>query len=218
MDGAFWMALFHILMIDLVLSGDNAIVIGMACRGLPSRQRRTAVLWGTGGAVLLRAFLTGMATWLLAIPLVKLVGGLLLCWISWKLLREEEAETSEVMVARTLGGAIKTIILADFIMSLDNVLAIGGAAHGDVILVVIGLGVSIPLLMIGSAFVVRLLNRFPLLLYAGAGILMYTAVRMCLEDASLATWTGEWTAVHGWIAAGMSILIPLAARLKSLRG
>ena len=127
----FWLGLVHIFMIDLVLSSDNAVIIGMACRGLPLRERSRAVLYGTIGAVVLRVGLTGVTTWMLDIPLVKAIGGGLLLWIAVKLMVNHQEETTEVAHNQTIGQAVRTIILADFVMSLDNVLAVGGAAHGD---------------------------------------------------------------------------------------
>jgi YjbE family integral membrane protein len=182
MDEQFWLGFVQILLIDLVLSSDNAVVIGMACRGLPPQAQRKAVLYGTVGAIVLRVMLTGMTTWMLDIPLMKAIGGALLLWIAFKLMLSAEEETSEVAYSRTVSQAVKTIILADFIMSLDNVLAVGGAAHGDMMLVLFGLGLSIPLLMWGSAWIARLMNRFSVLVSIGSGILAYTATHMCLED------------------------------------
>ncbi|WP_139491322.1 TerC family protein [Brevibacillus dissolubilis] len=199
MDGGFWIAFFHIFMIDLVLSGDNAVVIGMACRGLPPKEQKKAVLYGTVGAVVLRVLLTTMATWMLDIPLVKAIGGLLLLWIAFKLIIGDEEETNDVAYSKSLGQAVKTIILADFIMSLDNVLAVGGAAHGNLMLVLFGLGFSIPLLMWGSSMVARLINRFPALVYIGSGILSFTALEMCLEDPYVWEIANTYIWNHAWV-------------------
>lgn len=207
MDGQFWVGFLQIMLIDLVLSSDNAVVIGMACRGLPPQKQRQAILYGTIGAILLRVGLTGLTTWMLDIPLVKAVGGLLLLWIAFSLLIEKDAETSEVAYSRSLGQAVKTIILADFIMSLDNVLAVGGAAHGDMTLVLFGLGFSIPLLMWGSAWIARILGRFPSLVYVGAAILAYTAAEMCLEDPYIWKLTNPLIFNHGWMPLLVSLLI-----------
>lgn len=185
MDGSYWISFINIIVIDLVLSGDNAVVIGMACRGLAPKQQRLAILYGTLGAVLLRIGLTAMATWMLHIPFLKLIGGLMLLWIAMKITMQREEETADVAYSRNLSQAIKTIILADFIMSLDNVLAVGGAAKGELGLVLFGLGLSIPLLMWGSALIARMINRFPVILYVGSAILAYTAAQMCMEDPYL---------------------------------
>jgi len=182
MDAGFWLSFVQILLIDLVLSSDNAVLIGMACRGLAPQQRRRAVLYGTLGAVLLRIGLTGMATWMLEIPLLKAAGGILLLWIAARLMLDEAAESSDVTSGKNTVQAIKTIILADFVMSLDNVLAVGGAARGELLLVLFGLGLSIPLLMWGSTLVARLIDRYPLLLLIGTAVLAYTAFSMLAED------------------------------------
>ncbi|WP_432774570.1 TerC family protein [Brevibacillus gelatini] len=210
----FWLGLVHIFMIDLVLSSDNAVIIGMACRGLPPRERSRAVLYGTMGAVVLRIVLTGVTTWMLDIPLVKAIGGGLLLWIAVKLMVSNEEETTEVAQNQTIGQAVKTIILADFVMSLDNVLAVGGAAHGDLWLVLLGLGMSIPLLMWGSAWVARLMNRFPGLVIIGGGVLAFTAVDMCLEDPYVWKWINPLLLNHMWLPAIASVAIMLWGRMK----
>lgn len=199
MDGQFWIGFLQIFLIDLVLSGDNAVVIGMACRGLPPKERKRAIYIGSLGAILLRILLTGLTAWMLEIPLVKAIGGLLLLWIAWKLMYGEPEETTEVSPHGNMGQAIKTIILADFVMSLDNVLAVGGAADGDWLLIIIGLGLSIPLLMWGSAFVARLLNRFPSLALLGGGVLVYTAAEMILEDPYVWKVLNPLLWNHSWI-------------------
>jgi len=213
MDGDFWVSFFNIFMIDLVLSGDNAIVIGMACRGLPHKQQRIAVFYGTLGAVLLRVGLTSMATWMLDIPLIKAVGGGLLLWIAMKLLFLNGEESSDVTRSQNVGQAVKTIILADFIMSLDNVLAVGGAAHGDLFLVMFGLGLSIPLLVWGSRLVARLMERFTVLLYAGAGILAYTASQMCLEDPYIWKLANPYILNMNWLPTLMALALVCTASL-----
>ncbi|WP_035295551.1 TerC family protein [Brevibacillus thermoruber] len=199
MDGQFWLGFVHIFLIDVVLSSDNAVVIGMACRRLPERERRRAVLYGTLGAIVLRVALTGMTTWMLDIPLVKAVGGLLLLWIACKLILGGQEETIEVKYGGDVGQAVKTILLADFVMSLDNVLAVGGAAHGDIVLVILGLGMSIPLLMWGSAWISRLMNRFHGLVIAGGGVLAYTAADMCLEDPYVWKVLNPLLLNHAWL-------------------
>ncbi|TRY24301.1 TerC family protein [Brevibacillus sp. LEMMJ03] len=199
MDGQFWLGFVHIFLIDVVLSSDNAVVIGMACRRLPERERRRAVLYGTLGAIVLRVALTGMTTWMLDIPLVKAVGGLLLLWIACKLILGGQEETIEVKYGGNVGQAVKTILLADFVMSLDNVLAVGGAAHGDIALVILGLGMSIPLLMWGSAWISRLMNRFHGLVIAGGGVLAYTAADMCLEDPYVWKVLNPLLLNHAWL-------------------
>lgn len=214
MEEHFWLGLVHIFMIDLVLSSDNAIVIGMACRGLPKKERGKAVLYGTLLAVILRILLTSMTTWMLDIPLVKAVGGMLLLWIACKLMMGEQEEMTEISHNQTVGQAVRTILLADFVMSLDNVLAVGGAAHGDLRLVILGLVMSIPLLMWGSAWVARLMNRFRSLVIIGGGLLSFTAVDMCLEDPYVWKWINPFMFNHMWLPVIVAGLVMLWGRMK----
>ncbi|GGE23226.1 hypothetical protein GCM10011571_26650 [Marinithermofilum abyssi] len=182
MDMHFWIGFFNIIVLDLVLSGDNAVVIGMASRKLPEEQRKKAIILGTAAAVLLRVALTLIAVWLLQVPLLKAFGGVLLLWIAVKLLLEEDEVEDDLDVGQGLKAAVKTIIIADVVMSLDNVLAVAGAAHGDFFLVLFGLALSIPILMWGSKVVATLMNTLPWLTYVGAGILGYTAGQLLVED------------------------------------
>ncbi len=180
-DTEFWIGFFNIIIIDLILSGDNAVIIGMAARNLPEAQRKKAILIGAGAAVFLRAALTAIAAYLLNIPLLMTVGGLLLLWIAVKLLVEQEEE-SHVTVGTNMRNAVKTIIIADVVMSLDNVLAVAGAAHGNFYLILFGLALSIPIIMWGSKLVANILNRFPWLVYVGSAILGYTAGDLIVGD------------------------------------
>ena len=173
--------LMGIVIIDLVLSGDNAIVIGMAARRLSPRQRRMAIILGGAGAIGLRVLFAAMAALLLRIPLLQAAGGFLLVWIAWKLLREE-GSGHDVAESGSLVGALKTIILADVIMSLDNILAIAGVSHGDVGLLLFGLLLSMPLILFGSGLIAAIMNRAPWLTLVGAGILAWTAGKMVVED------------------------------------
>lgn len=170
-----------IVLIDLVLSGDNAVVIGMAARRLSPENRRRAILWGGFGAIGLRILFTALAALLLGVPYLQAIGGLLLLWIAYRLLRPH-VEGAHVGEAGSLGEAIRTIVLADVVMSLDNILAVGGAAHGNLWLLLFGLFLSIPIILLGSEVVARLLGRFPILIYVGAFVLIQTAVGMVLED------------------------------------
>jgi YjbE family integral membrane protein len=181
MDLKFWVGFFNIIILDLILSGDNAVVIGMAARNLPEQQRKKAIFFGAGAAILLRATLTAVATYLLEIPLLMTMGGLLLLWIALKLLLEED-EGPHVSVGTTLASAIKTIIIADVVMSLDNVVAVAASAHGNVFLVLFGLALSIPIIMWGSGLVAKVMNRIPWLMYVGSAILGYTAGSLIVED------------------------------------
>lgn len=210
----FWLGLVHIFMIDLVLSSDNAVVIGMACRGLPRNERKRAILYGTLGAILLRIVLTGMTTWMLDIPLVKAIGGLLLLWIACKLMLGENEELADVSHNQTIGQAVRTIIVADFVMSLDNVLAVGGAAHGDLWLVLLGLAMSIPLLMWGSVWIARVMNRFPSMVIIGGGILTFTAVDMCLQDPYIWKWVNPLLLNHMWLPVLAAVVVMFWGRMK----
>ncbi len=179
-------ALITIIIADLLLAGDNALVIGMACRGLPARQKRRAMLWGVGGAVVLRIIFTALVTWLLSIPLLQAIGGALLAWIAVKLLtQKEEININAADDTTSFYSAVKTIILADAVMSLDNVLAVAGAAHGSIPLVVFGLLLSVPIVIFGSQMVSLLVERYPVLLFGGAGVLAWTAGKMLMEDAMI---------------------------------
>ncbi|MEK4359152.1 TerC family protein [Paenibacillus sp. FSL M7-1455] len=174
--------LVQILMINLVLSGDNAVVIALASKNLPPRQRKQAVWWGTLGAVALRCVLTFVAVLLLKIPFVQAGGGALLFWIAYKLLADDK-EDVRMGDSASMWKAVRSILAADFIMSLDNVLALAGVANGDLALLVIGIAISIPIVVFGSNLIVGLLHRYPVLVYLGAGILGYTAGEMLLQDS-----------------------------------
>lgn len=174
-------SILAIVVIDLVLSGDNAVVIGLAARSLSPENRRRAIVFGGAGAVILRIIFTAMAVFLLSVPYLKAAGGLLLFYIAYRLVRPQRSH-SDVAAAGSLREAIQTIVLADVVMSLDNILAVGGAAHGDIRLLLFGLVLSIPILLLGAEVVARLLGRFPILVYVGCIILIYTAVDMVLED------------------------------------
>lgn len=170
-----------IMLINIVLSGDNAVVIAMASRELSPAQRKQSVRWGSIGAVMLRLVLTVVAVYLLEVPFLQAIGSLLLFYIAIKLL-SDHGDTRDIQEAATLSGAIRTIIIADFVMSLDNVLAIAAVAGGELLLTVIGVSLSIPLIVWGSTMIMRLLDRFPVLVYLGAAILGYTAGEMILND------------------------------------
>ena len=164
-----------IIVIDLVLSGDNAVVIGMASRSLPLEARKRAIILGGVGAVGLRIFFTAIAALLLDVPLLQAIGAVLLLYIAFRLVRPAHHE-EHVTEASSMREAVKTIIMADVVMSLDNILAVGGAAHGDLYLLLFGLGLSLPILLFGSSIVARMMNRLPILVYIGAAILVITAV------------------------------------------
>ncbi|MBU0687999.1 MAG: TerC family protein [Gammaproteobacteria bacterium] len=181
----FWADVFKIILIDLLLSGDNAVVIALACRNLPEAQRRKGILYGVGGAIGLRVVLTFFAVSLLALPYLKLVGALLLLWIGIKLLLPEEEAHGEgaIKAEAHLWGAVKTIIVADFVMSLDNVLGVAAVAKDNVWLLVFGLLVSIPMIAWSSQLVLKLIDRYPVIIYAGGALLGYVAGEMLLGEA-----------------------------------
>jgi YjbE family integral membrane protein len=188
----FWVDVLKIIMIDLLLSGDNAVVIALACRKLPMQQRKKGILFGVLGAIVLRIVLTFFAVNLLSLPYLKLVGALLLIWIGIKLiLPDEEHHAADRVQADTrLFGAVKTIIIADFVMSLDNVLGVAGAAKGNVTLLVFGLLISIPLIAWSSQLVLKLIDRFSVTIYAGGALLGYVAGEMLVSEAFPATGSG----------------------------
>lgn len=180
LTGEFISGLLAIIMIDLVLAGDNAILIGLAARKLPKEQQKKVIIWGAVGAIVIRIIATLLVVWLLEVPGLHLIGGLLLVWIAYKLLIDEEEH--DVKPADSMWAAIKTIIIADALMGLDNVLAVAGASHGNFILVVIGLLVSIPVVMYGSTLILKLIERFPFIIIIGAGILGWTAAKMIVAE------------------------------------
>ncbi|MDD4965066.1 MAG: TerC family protein [Gallionella sp.] len=187
-SGSFWVDVFKIIMIDLLLSGDNAVVIALACRNLPDHQRKKGILFGVGGAIGLRVILTFFAVSLLALPYLKLVGALLLLWIGIKLiLPEDEHSEDNIKADSRLFGAVKTIIIADFVMSLDNVLGVAAAAKGNMPLLVFGLLISIPLIAWSSQLVLKLIDRFPYIIYGGGALLGYVAGEMLVSEAAFAS-------------------------------
>ncbi|HYF79172.1 MAG TPA: TerC family protein [Symbiobacteriaceae bacterium] len=175
-------AVFQIILIDLVLSGDNAVVIAMAARSLPEAQQKRAILFGGAAAIGLRVVITAVVALALKVPLLQLGGGLLLCWVAWKLLTGGEEEATDIKAANRLRDAVLTIVMADFVMSLDNMLAVGGASHGSLPLLLMGLLVSMGVIMFASTYIAKAMNRLPWLVYVGAGILAWTAGGMIMED------------------------------------
>lgn len=176
-------ALLSIIVIDLVLAGDNAIVIGLAARNLPKDQQKKVIIWGTVGAIGIRAIATLAVVWLLKIPGLLLIGGILLIWIAYKLLAEEKGH--DVESGQSFWAAIKTIVIADALMGLDNVLAVAGAAHGDFSLVIIGLLVSVPIVVWGSTLILKFVERFPIIITIGAAVLAFTAAKMIVDEKFL---------------------------------
>ena len=186
-DPVFWSGLGSIILIDLVLAGDNAVVIALAARNLPRHLQFRAIFWGSFGAIAVRVAMTAGVLWLLKIPGLMLVGGLALLPIAWRLLRQHE-DTRKVRAASGLWSAMLTIVIADALMGLDNVLAIAGASKGHLGLVALGLLISVPLVVWGSRLILKLLTRWPAIVYIGAGVIAWTSARMVTEDDLVKGW------------------------------
>lgn len=216
----FWAAVLQIILIDIVLSGDNAVVIALACRNLPPEQRRLGVLWGVAGAVVLRIALTFFAVGLLAFPGLKIGGGLLLLWIGIQLLLPEDEDGHDIKPASHLLGAIRTIIVADFVMSLDNVVGVAAAAKGEFILLLFGLAVSIPLIVWSSQLIMKLMEKHPWIVIGGAGLLGWVAGEMIVADSLWKEWLAANVplAEHAVPAVGALLVVSVGhwlARRKS---
>ena len=222
---AWWSALMAIILIDLVLAGDNAIVIALAARNLPKHLQKKAIIWGTVGAIGVRTVMTLIVVWLLKIPGLMLVGGLGLLWIAYKLIADQGGDDGDHgPAATTFWGAMKTIIVADALMGIDNVLGVAGAAHGAMDLVVIGLLISVPIVVFGSTMVLKLVDRFPAIIYIGAAVLAWTAASMIVNEPVLSGWFGTRDAPQTalrWALAAVCIVAVLgtawlATRRKAL--
>lgn len=207
----FWLALASIIMIDLVLAGDNAIVIGMAARNIPKENQKKVIIWGTAGAVIIRMIATLLVVYLLLVPGLHLIGGLALIYIAYKLLIEEQ-EDNEVSGSTRMWAAIRTIIIADAMMGLDNVLGVAGAAHGDTLLVIVGLAISIPVMVWCSTLIMKLMERFPWIIVLGSAILAWTAAKMVMEESFITSYFA-----NGFVKYGFEIVVVLAVILLGLR-
>ena len=216
MTPEFWLSVGQIIMIDILLGGDNAVVIALACRKLPPKQRTLGILWGTAGAIGLRVILIFFALQLLAIPFLKIVGAILLVWIGIKLLMpEHDEEHGNIQASDKLWGAVKTVIIADFVMSLDNVIAIAGAAQGahaehQLALVIFGLVVSIPIIVWGSQLVIKLMDRYPVIITLGGMLLGWIAGGMVIGDRVLKDWAqarGDWLQYAAPVAGALLVLL-----------
>ena len=214
-----WSALLAIILIDLVLAGDNAIVIALAARNLPPNLQKKAIVWGTVGAIGVRALMTLGVVWLLKIPGLMLVGGLGLVWVAYKLLADQGGKAHDAPVVATFWGAMKTIIVADALMGVDNVLGVAGAAQGALDLVVIGLLISVPIVVFGSAVVLKLVERFPVIIQAGAAVLAFTAAKMIVSEPTLASWfdgpDASQTAARWGVYLVTVVGVLLAGRLRT---
>jgi len=196
-DTQFWVALGEIILVNIVLSGDNAVVIALAARSLPPKQQKIAILYGSGAAIVMRIILTIAAVELLKLPYLKIVGAALLLWIGVHLLLgEDEGQDGDDAKASSLWAAVRTILIADLVMSLDNVLGVAAAAKGNNLLLIIGLAVSIPLIIFGSTIILKLMERFPVIIAIGAGLLGYVAGEMLVTDPSVHEWFEHHTAVE----------------------
>jgi YjbE family integral membrane protein len=218
---AFWMGLAKIIGVNIILSGDNAVVIALAARSLPPAQQKQAVFWGAGAAIVLRIILTLFAVALLTLPWLKLVGSLLLFWIGVKLLIPEDGD-DDIQASEHLITAIKTILIADLVMSLDNVIAVAAAAGGSVVLLILGLAISIPLVIFGATLLIKLMDRYPVIITAGAGLIGWVAGEMLVADVALKGWftslgiqyKGDHPLVGGveleWLAAAAGFVFVVA--------
>ena len=188
MTSQFWLGLGAIIWVNIILSGDNAVVIALAARSLPEKQQKQAVFWGAAAAVVLRIVLTVVAVELLKLPYLKIIGGALLFWIALKLLMPEDDDGDDVLSSSHLMGAIKTILIADLVMSLDNVIAVAAVAKGSFILLVLGLLISIPLVVYGATMLMKLMGRYPAIITVGAALIGFVAGEMAVTDPVMIGW------------------------------
>jgi YjbE family integral membrane protein len=210
-SAAFWVGLWQIILVNIVLSGDNAVVIALAARSLPPKQQKQAVFWGAGAAVVMRIILTIVAVELLRWPWLKLIGAALLLWIAVKLLLPEDGDGDPVESSENLWAAIKTILIADLVMSLDNVIAVAAAAKGSVVLLVLGLAISIPLVIFGATMLMKVMDRFPIIITIGAGLLGWVAGDMAATDPVLKGWVDANAAWLHWGAPVTGAIFVVAA-------
>lgn len=188
MTAQFWLGLGGIIWVNIILSGDNAVVIALAARSLPQRQQKLAILWGAAAAVVLRIILTIVAVEMLKLSFLKLIGGALLFWIAVKLLVPEDDGDGDVKSSEHLIGAIKTILIADLVMSLDNVIAVAAVAKGSILLLVLGLVISIPLVVFGATMLMKVMERYPVIITVGAALIGYVAGEMLVTDPTVLEW------------------------------
>ena len=211
----FWINLLKIIWINIILSGDNAVVIALAARSVPVEQQKKAVLFGAGAAVILRIALTVVAVELLKMPYLQIIGGLLLLWIGLQLLGEEEEGEGFVKASTTLMSAVKTILIADIVMSLDNVIAVAAAAKGNTVLLILGLAISIPLVVFGSTLMIKLMGRFPIIVTLGAALIGWVGGETIADDVSLK----EFASANHWLhyvaaACGAALVIVVGRMLQ----
>jgi YjbE family integral membrane protein len=212
----FWIGLLKIIWINIILSGDNAVVIALAARSLPPHQQTKAVFFGSGAAVVLRILLTVVAARLLALPYLQIVGGLLLLWIGVQLLGDEDDEEGETKEYGSLMAAVRTILIADLVMSLDNVIAVAAAAKGSLTLLILGLAISIPLVIFGSTLMIKLMERFPIIVVLGAGLIGWVGGETIVSDVALKDVLGAQSWLHyAGAAVGAAIVIGVGKALQS---
>jgi YjbE family integral membrane protein len=217
LNADFFSGLVAIILLDLVLAGDNAIVIAMSARALPKALQRRAVFWGSAGAIAVRLLLTAVVVYLLELPGVMLAGGMLLLPIAWNLLKQNTGSDQDIRAATTFGGALRTIIVADALMGMDNVLAIAGASRGQLSLVALGLLISVPLVVWGSTVILKLIERFPSVVYVGAGAIAWTAGHMLARDSLVSDWFNTYSGSAYALQAGLVIAICGGSRLLQRR-
>ncbi|HUQ27770.1 MAG TPA: TerC family protein [Usitatibacter sp.] len=208
-DPLLWTALLKIIGVNIVLSGDNAVVIALAARSLPARQQKQAIFWGSAAAIIMRIVLTLFAVALLALPWLKLIGSVLLLWIGVKLLIPEE-EDPDITASDNLWFAIRTILIADLVMSLDNVIAVAAAAGGHWGLMIIGLAISIPIVIFGATLLVKLMERWPIIITIGAALIGFVAGEMAWEDSAIDAWTSPYPATMKYAAAVVGAVLVVA--------
>jgi YjbE family integral membrane protein len=216
----FWLAALEIVIINILLSGDNAVVIALACRNLPPKQRRWGVFWGAIGAIVLRIILTFFAVSLLQLSYLKIIGGLLLLWIGIKLIAEEDGESGhDIQASDRLLAAVRTVVIADLVMSIDNVLGVAAAAKGSLLLLIFGLVVSVPLVIGGAQLIMRMIERFPILIVAGGGLLGFVAGELIVEDSAIIDWVHTHAAWLKWVApvVGIALVVGPARWLQARR-
>jgi YjbE family integral membrane protein len=211
----FWIGLLKIIWINIILSGDNAVVIALAARSLPPHQQRMAVLFGSGAAVLLRIVLTVVAVQLLALPYLQIVGGILLLWIGVQLLGDEDEGEGEAREHGSLMAAVRTILIADLVMSLDNVIAVAAAAKGSMLLLILGLAISIPLVIFGSTLMIKLMERFPIIVVLGAALIGWVGGETIASDLIFKS----YIVANPWMhyvaaAAGAALVVGLGKALQ----
>jgi YjbE family integral membrane protein len=226
-DAAFWLALLQIIGINIILSGDNAVVIALACRSLPPKQQKWGIILGAGAAVVLRVIFTIFIVYLLTVPYLKFIGGILLFWIGYKLMMPQD-DHGEVESGANLWAAVRIVLIADAVMSLDNVIAVAAAAKGSVLLLVIGLIISVPLVVYGATLLITLINRWPVIIPGGAALIGYIGAEVMITDPALEPWIEanmHW--LHNWgpllgavgiVAVGRFVAPPPAPSVATVAG